>query len=78
MFEDSSDTYSYKGWLVSDSFLKRAFAVFGYNLVAGLIIWLLLAAIFLILALILAAIGIAAYGISGPAVEVVETIQVRV
>ena len=32
------DTYSYRGWLVSDSFLKRTAAVFGYALVAPLII----------------------------------------
>lgn len=32
------DTYSYKGWLNSDSFLKRAFAILGYNSVASLII----------------------------------------
>ncbi len=25
-------------WLLSDSFLKRAFAIYGYNLVAGIII----------------------------------------
>ncbi len=32
------DTYSYKGWLNSDSFWKRAFAIYGYMLVAGLVI----------------------------------------
>jgi hypothetical protein len=32
------DTHSYKGWLNSDSFLKRAFAVYGYSFVASLII----------------------------------------
>lgn len=32
------DTHSYKGWLNSDSFLKRAFAITGYNFVASLII----------------------------------------
>jgi len=32
------DTYSYRGWLVSDKFLKRAFACLGYQTVAGLII----------------------------------------
>ncbi len=32
------DTYSYKGWLNSDSFLKRAFATYGYVMVASLII----------------------------------------
>ena len=32
------DTYSYKGWLNSDNFFKRAFGVFGYSLVAQLLI----------------------------------------
>ena len=32
------DTHSYKGWLNSDYFLKRAFATYGYSLVASLII----------------------------------------
>ena len=32
------ETNSYKGWLNSDSFLKRAFAVLGYNTVASIII----------------------------------------
>ena len=36
--ESKEDTYSYKGWLNSDSFLKRAFAIYGYMLVAGLMI----------------------------------------
>lgn len=33
------DTYSYKGWLNSDSFLKRAFAVVGYQFAASLIFY---------------------------------------
>jgi len=32
------DTFSYKGWLNSDSFMKRAFAVLGYYFVAGLMV----------------------------------------
>lgn len=44
----NKDTYSYKGWLQSDHFLKRAFAIFGYQLVAGLIIQAVLIVIFLI------------------------------
>ena len=32
------DTYNYKGWLQSDKLIKRAFAVYGHMLVAGLII----------------------------------------
>jgi len=38
----------------SDSFVKRAFAVFGYNLVAGLLIWFGLLVIFMIFAMIAA------------------------
>lgn len=34
----NTDTHSYKGWLNSDSFWKRAFAVLGYNTVASFII----------------------------------------
>ncbi|MBI2664385.1 hypothetical protein HYX10_03515 [Candidatus Woesearchaeota archaeon] len=34
-----ADTHSYKGWLNSDSFLKRAFACLGYQTVATLIIY---------------------------------------
>lgn len=42
------DTYSYKGWLVSDRFLKRAFAVIGHAFIAQITIYavLLLVAIF--------------------------------
>ena len=36
--ESKKDTYDYKGWLNSDKFLKRAFAIYGYVIVAGLII----------------------------------------
>lgn len=43
----SDDTYGYKGWLVSDHFIKRAFAVYGHYLVANLIV----ATIFFLLAL---------------------------
>lgn len=35
----SVDTYSYRGWLNSDKFLKRAIANVGYNVVGGLIIY---------------------------------------
>ncbi|PIQ79941.1 hypothetical protein COV81_00295 [Candidatus Peregrinibacteria bacterium CG11_big_fil_rev_8_21_14_0_20_41_10] len=34
----TGDTYSYKGWLNSDSFLKRSFAILGYESVARLIL----------------------------------------
>lgn len=32
------DTHSYKGWLNSDSFWKRAFAILGYNSAASFLI----------------------------------------
>ncbi len=34
----NEDTYSYMGWLNSDSFMKRAFAIYGYGIIPGLII----------------------------------------
>lgn len=50
------DTYSYKGWLNSDSFIKRAFAVYGYSIVAGLLIivpvYAILALFFVLFALV--------------------------
>ncbi len=42
------DTYSYKGWLNSDSFLKRAFSILGYMFVAQMIIQIPLMIIFFI------------------------------
>lgn len=39
--EDQSeeDTYSYKGWIVSDKFWKRSLAVFGYGWIPALVVW---------------------------------------
>ena len=34
------DTYSYKGWLNSDNFWKRAFAIVGYSYAVMLAVWL--------------------------------------
>jgi hypothetical protein len=48
------DTYRYRGWLVSDSFWKRALGVFGYGLVAQLIIGAVLALVFIIPAMMAA------------------------
>lgn len=45
------DTFSYRGWLCSDYFLKRAFAVVGHYLVAGLILWAGIMALIIFLAL---------------------------
>jgi len=48
MTRKKPETYSYKGWLISDSFLKRSFAVLGYQTVAGLIIYAVILAIVLV------------------------------
>lgn len=37
------DTHRYKGWLNSDSFWKRAFAILGYSTLASLVLWIALA-----------------------------------
>ncbi len=37
--KNKQDTHSYKGWLNSDSFMKRAFATLGYQSVAMFIIY---------------------------------------
>jgi hypothetical protein len=50
--ESSEDTYSYRGWLVSDSFFKRAFAILGHNLVAALMIQVTLFAVILVFVLL--------------------------
>ena len=48
-----SDTYSYKGWLNSDSFFKRAFSILGYMFVAQLIIQIPIMVIFFIIMMIM-------------------------
>lgn len=46
------DSYSYKGWLVSDFFYKRAFAVLGHYFVAQLMIAVTLASLCLLFILL--------------------------
>lgn len=56
MFEN--DTYSYKGWMTSDYFLKRAFGALLHQMAAVLIVYgilLVLAFVFIILAAVFAA-----------------------
>lgn len=36
--QPKQDTYSYRGWLVSDSLIKRSFAVLGHYMLAYLMI----------------------------------------
>jgi len=42
------ETYSYKGWLNSDNFYKRAFAIFGYSLIPILLFYGAIAALVII------------------------------
>lgn len=49
MFEN--DTYTYKGWMTSDYFLKRAFGAFLYQMVALLIVYAILIVLFIIVIL---------------------------
>jgi len=51
-------TYNYKGWLNSDSFLKRAFACLGYQSVAALIIYGIILGVILVFVLFFGLIGL--------------------
>ncbi len=55
------DTYSYRGWLVSDLFWKRAAAVYGHYLVAGLVISVLFFLLITIVAVLALAAGLASH-----------------
>lgn len=57
MSEIKQDTFSYKGWMNSDSFMKRAFGVYGYSLVAGFIISAVVMAVFMALAVLMGGAG---------------------
>ncbi len=48
----SGETYSYKGWLNSDSFVKRCFAVLGYNFVGTLMLYGVIIVIALVIMLL--------------------------
>ena len=49
----AKDTYSYKGWIVSDSFIKRTIAVFLYYSIGALVVAVITWTIFFILAITL-------------------------
>jgi hypothetical protein len=51
------DKFGYKGWMNSDSFLKRSFGVFGYQMVAGCMVQAVVMAIFLFFAVIFGGFG---------------------
>jgi hypothetical protein len=46
MFEN--DTYSYKGWMTSDYFLKRAFGALLYQMCAALIVYGIILAVVIV------------------------------
>jgi len=53
----SEDRFAYKGWMNSDKFLKRAFGVFGYQMVAGCIVQAVVMVIVLFFTAILGGFG---------------------
>jgi hypothetical protein len=59
MFEN--DTYSYKGWMTSDYFLKRAFGALLYQMAAALVVYGII--LFLILVFIVFAVFV--FGMAG-------------
>lgn len=67
-----SDTYSYKGWLNSDSFMKRSFAIWGYHFVANLIISIIF---FIVGSIMVAVVGFSLVSMFGSFVPVGEMIQ---
>jgi hypothetical protein len=54
--ERGKDTYSYRGWLVSDKFYKRALAVYGHYFVGALMI-----ALPIILLIVVFGVGLGAF-----------------
>lgn len=58
MRKRDDDTYSYKGWLLSDKWYRRAIAVYGYAFIGGFIAVFIIYVIAIILGI---AIGLLAY-----------------
>ena len=48
----NKDTYSYKGWLISDNFLKRVAAVIMYNALGQIILFFSFFLIFMVFILL--------------------------
>jgi len=51
------DKFAYKGWMNSDSFIKRSFGVFLYNMFAGCLVQVVLTGIILVFALLFGGLG---------------------
>ncbi len=49
------DTYSYKGWIISDSFIKRSFAALGYQFMGTLFLYVVIIAAALVIGLTIGA-----------------------
>ncbi|MFH1849376.1 MAG: hypothetical protein ABH879_04265 [archaeon] len=58
--DTKTDTYSYRGWLISDNFMKRCFAVLGYSMVGSLIVYGAILAVLLVFGLIFGMIALLA------------------
>lgn len=54
---EKTDKFAYKGWMNSDNFIKRAFGVFGYQMVAGCIVQAVVMTVFVIFAAIFGVFG---------------------
>lgn len=50
------DTYSYKWWLNSDSFIKRSLAVIWYNFIGSILLYLMFVLIIVVIAIVYTAI----------------------
>ena len=51
------DTHSYKGWLNSDRFIKRALAVLGYSTIGQLVVFVPVYLVIVIIALVIVAVA---------------------
>ena len=56
--KSKKDTHSYEGWLNSNSFLKRAFACLGYQIVATLVIYGIILGIVLVFVILFGLVGL--------------------
>lgn len=49
---NQKETFKYEGWLNSDSFWKRLFSITGYSALGSLIVWMVLAIIFIFIGIV--------------------------
>ncbi|MFA5395354.1 MAG: hypothetical protein GX097_01210 [Methanomicrobiales archaeon] len=64
MSNSGVDTYSYQGWLNSDSFWKRALGIFGYYFVGSLAFFLVIAFAIMVLTIVFAVISVFVFGMA--------------